>query len=118
MNRPKNYWNASNRGKIGWSNITDSVRRKTKHLTTENPLYQTRLICLMKNNPYWRICRGVSRYAPTPRPLIKAMVAVTNPEPGMTICDSACGTGGFFIASHDYLPKLISWGHLALGDIR
>jgi ubiquinone/menaquinone biosynthesis C-methylase UbiE len=45
------------------------------------------------------------------------MVAVTNPEPGMTICDSACGTGGFFIASHDYLPKLISWGHLALGDI-
>ncbi len=61
--------------------------------------------------------RGVRSNAPTPRLLIKAIGAVTNPEPGMTICDSACGTGGFFIASHDYLPKLISWGYLALGDI-
>jgi type I restriction enzyme M protein len=45
---------------------------------------------------------GAGQYF-TPRPLIKAMVAVTNPEPGLTICDPACGTGGFFIAAHDYL---------------
>jgi type I restriction enzyme M protein len=31
------------------------------------------------------------------------MVAVMRPQPGMTICDPACGTGGFFLAAHDYL---------------
>ncbi|MBA7596197.1 putative type I restriction enzymeP M protein [subsurface metagenome] len=47
---------------------------------------------------------GAGQYF-TPRPLIKAMVEVTRPEPGMTICDPACGTGGFILASHDYLSK-------------
>ena len=45
---------------------------------------------------------GAGQYF-TPRPLIKAMVEVTQPEPGQTICDPACGTGGFFLAAHDYL---------------
>ncbi|MFA5032291.1 MAG: class I SAM-dependent DNA methyltransferase [bacterium] len=39
----------------------------------------------------------------TPRPLIKAMVEVMRPEPGMTICDPACGTGGFILAAHKYI---------------
>ena len=33
------------------------------------------------------------------------MVDVIKPEPGMTICDPACGTGGFLLAAHDYLSK-------------
>jgi len=41
----------------------------------------------------------------TPRPLIKAIVEVMRPEPGMTICDPACGTGGFLLAAHDYISK-------------
>jgi type I restriction enzyme M protein len=45
---------------------------------------------------------GAGQYF-TPRPLIKAMVEVMRPEPGMTICDPACGTGGFILATHDYL---------------
>ncbi len=45
---------------------------------------------------------GAGQYF-TPRPLIKAMVAVTRPAPGMTICDPACGTGGFFLAAHGYI---------------
>src|SRR5512135_2197383 len=45
---------------------------------------------------------GAGQYF-TPRPLIKAMVEFTRPEPGMTICDPACGTGGFFLAAHDYI---------------
>lgn len=45
---------------------------------------------------------GAGQYF-TPRPLIKAMVEVIRPEPGMTICDPACGTGGFLLASHDYI---------------
>jgi type I restriction enzyme M protein len=45
---------------------------------------------------------GAGQYF-TPRPLIKAMVEVVRPEPMMTICDPACGTGGFFLATHKYL---------------
>ena len=41
----------------------------------------------------------------TPRPLIKAMVGVMKPAPGMTIYDPACGTGGFLLAAHDYISK-------------
>ncbi len=47
---------------------------------------------------------GAGQYF-TPRQLIKAMVEVVRPEPGMSICDPACGTGGFFLAAHDYLSR-------------
>lgn len=33
------------------------------------------------------------------------MVACVAPEPGKTIADPACGTGGFFLAAYDYLVK-------------
>ena len=45
---------------------------------------------------------GAGQYF-TPRPLIKVIVEVMRPGPGMTICDPACGTGGFFLAAHDYI---------------
>ena len=45
---------------------------------------------------------GAGQYF-TPRPLIKAMVGVSRPAPGMTVCDPACGTGGFLLAAHDYI---------------
>ena len=47
---------------------------------------------------------GAGQYF-TPRPLIKAIVEVMHPEPGMTICDPACGTGGFLLAAHDYISE-------------
>ncbi len=49
---------------------------------------------------------GAGQYF-TPRALIKAMVECVRPEPGKTIADPACGTGGFFLASYDFLtdPK-------------
>lgn len=47
---------------------------------------------------------GAGQYF-TPRPLIKAMVEVVRPEPGMTINDPACGTGGFIIAAHDHVSR-------------
>jgi len=43
---------------------------------------------------------GAGQYF-TPRPLIKAIVKVMRPGPGMTICDPACGTGGFLLAAHE-----------------
>ena len=47
---------------------------------------------------------GAGQYF-TPRPLIQAMVEVMKSEPGRTICDPACGTGGFILSAHDYLSK-------------
>jgi len=47
---------------------------------------------------------GAGQYF-TPRALIKAIVEVIKPEPNMTLCDPACGTGGFLLASHDYISK-------------
>ena len=47
---------------------------------------------------------GAGQYF-TPRPLIAAMVEVVGPTPGQTICDPACGTGGFLLAAYEYLVK-------------
>ena len=45
---------------------------------------------------------GAGQYF-TPRPLIQAIVDVMRPGPGTTICDPACGTGGFLLAAHEYI---------------
>jgi type I restriction enzyme M protein len=39
----------------------------------------------------------------TPRPLIRAIVDVMDPQPGDTICDPACGTGGFLLVGHEHI---------------
>ncbi len=45
---------------------------------------------------------GAGQYF-TPRTLIKAIVEVMRPQPGMTIYDPACGTGGFLLGSYNYI---------------
>lgn len=45
---------------------------------------------------------GAGQYF-TPRSLIKGIIEVMRPEPMQTICDPACGTGGFFLSAHDYI---------------
>ena len=47
---------------------------------------------------------GAGQYF-TPRALIRAIVDVMQPGPDDTICDPACGTGGFLLAAHDYIAK-------------
>lgn len=47
---------------------------------------------------------GAGQYF-TPRPLIEAIVECVQPRLGETICDPACGTGGFLLATHDYLRR-------------
>lgn len=39
----------------------------------------------------------------TPRPLIRAMIKVTDPKMGETIYDAACGSAGFLCEAYDYL---------------
>lgn len=39
----------------------------------------------------------------TPRPVVRFMVEVTNPQLGETILDPACGTGGFLVETYRHL---------------
>jgi type I restriction enzyme M protein len=45
---------------------------------------------------------GAGQYF-TPRSLIQAMVDVTQPKITETVCDPACGTGGFLLAAYDFM---------------
>jgi len=41
----------------------------------------------------------------TPRPVVRFIVDVVNPQLGETILDPACGTGGFLVESFEHLKK-------------
>lgn len=47
---------------------------------------------------------GAGQYF-TPRPIIDAIVKCINPQIDETICDPACGTGGFLISAFDYMKN-------------
>ena len=47
---------------------------------------------------------GAGQYF-TPRPLIRAIVDCVQPRPGEVISDPACGTGGFLLATHEYIAR-------------
>ncbi|MFC4621355.1 N-6 DNA methylase [Comamonas nitrativorans] len=47
---------------------------------------------------------GAGQYF-TPRVLIEAIVECVRPEPGKTIADPACGTGGFFLGAYQWLMR-------------
>jgi type I restriction enzyme M protein len=79
--------------------IVDGLRFKThadKHELSQ--LYETR-IRRMGNAG-----RNGGEYY-TPRPLIRAMVKVTNPKIGETIYDGAVGSAGFLCEAYDYMLK-------------
>jgi len=44
----------------------------------------------------------------TPRPLIRAMIAVVDPQPGETIYDPACGSAGFLCESYAHLRQRVT----------
>ncbi|HSZ24987.1 MAG TPA: class I SAM-dependent DNA methyltransferase [Cytophagaceae bacterium] len=50
--------------------------------------------------------KGAGQYF-TPRPLIRTIIRVMNPDPrekpDFTICDPSCGTGGFLVAAYEWL---------------
>ncbi len=50
---------------------------------------------------------GAGQYF-TPRPLIQAMVDCVQPQVNESVCDPACGTGGFLLAAHDYMSAQTS----------
>lgn len=48
---------------------------------------------------------GLNGQFRTPRHIIAMMVAMLEPKPNDTICDPACGTSGFLVASGTYLKE-------------
>ena len=48
--------------------------------------------------------KGAGQYF-TPRELIKAIVDCARPTASDTLCDPACGTGGFLLNAHDYVVR-------------
>lgn len=64
--------------------------------------------------------KGAGQYF-TPRPLIQAIVNVIKPDPrekkDFTICDPACGTGGFLMVAYEWLMSQTKNGALKREDI-
>jgi len=50
---------------------------------------------------------GAGQYF-TPRPVIRAVVEVMRPYPGMIVADPASGTGGFLLAAYEWIKKLVT----------
>jgi type I restriction enzyme M protein len=70
----------------------------SEELHTLGALYETMLREM-------RDAAGDSGEFYTPRPVVRFMVAVTDPKLGETILDPACGTGGFLVEAFEHLEK-------------
>ena len=71
-----------------WSRLSDDVKGDAYEGLLEKNAQDTK--------------SGAGQYF-TPRPLIEAIVDAMRPEPDKTICDPACGTGGFLLAAHKFV---------------
>lgn len=58
----------------------------------------------------------------TPRPLIRSMVRCVKPDPRIhkdfTVCDPACGVGGFLVAAYEWLMKETKGGALERSEAK
>ncbi len=52
----------------------------------------------------------------TPREVIRAMVRTINPEPGETVYDPCCGTGGFLAQAYELMEKKLDATNAAATD--
>ncbi|MCB9638689.1 MAG: SAM-dependent DNA methyltransferase [Myxococcales bacterium] len=77
-------------GKEDWSSMTADVKGDAYEGLLEKNAQDTK--------------SGAGQYF-TPRPLIDAMVDCMRPQPGETICDPSCGTGGFLLSAHRYITQ-------------
>ena len=70
----------------------------TEEIHTLGAMYETML-------KEMRDAAGDSGEFYTPRPLVRFIVSVINPQLGETVLDPACGTGGFLAESYIHLEK-------------
>ena len=104
------------------SGLMGTIFRKAQNKLTD-PAKLKRVVSLIDNEGPWigigvdvkgqiyeglleknaaEVKSGAGQYF-TPRPVIDAIVACVQPQVGETVCDPACGTGGFLLAAYDYM---------------
>ncbi len=79
--------------------LIDPVRWLSMEADVKGDIYEGLLARSAQESP-----KGAGQYF-TPRELIKAIVDVMRPGPGDTVCDPACGTGGFLLSAIDYVSQ-------------
>ena len=77
--------------------LIDPIRWSAMDADIKGDIYEGLLAKSAEESP-----KGAGQYF-TPRPLIRAIVEVMRPGPEDTLCDPACGTGGFLLAASEYV---------------
>lgn len=80
-------------------NLIDPQDWMSMHADVKGDIYEGLLAKSAQESP-----KGAGQYF-TPRELINAIVDCVQPGPGDTVCDPACGTGGFLLAAHEYVVQ-------------
>lgn len=99
--------------------IIDDMKIAEQNKDTQGDIYEY-LLSELKTS-------GKNGQFRTPRHIIRMMVALVDPQIGQTICDPACGTGGFLINAYEYMllkntsPSIIKYDeegapHNIIGD--
>lgn len=104
------------------SGLIGTIFRKSQNKLTD-PAKLTRIVSLIDNEGPWigmgvdvkgeiyeglleknasEVRSGAGQYF-TPRPVIDAIAKCVDPQIGETVCDPACGTGGFLLTAYDHL---------------
>ena len=79
--------------------LIDTENWSSMQADTKGDIYEGLLEKSAKESP-----KGAGQYF-TPRELIKAIVDCIEPTPEDTVCDPACGTGGFLLEALDFVIK-------------
>ena len=79
--------------------LIDPESWMSMHADVKGDIYEGLLAKSAQESP-----KGAGQYF-TPRELIRAIVDVMRPGPDDTVCDPACGTGGFLLAAHDHILR-------------
>lgn len=104
------------------SGLIGTIFRKAQNKLSD-PAKLTRVVSLIDNEGPWigigvdvkgqiyegllernasEVRSGAGQYF-TPRPVIDAVVECLDPRIGDTVCDPACGTGGFLLSAYDHM---------------
>ena len=77
--------------------IIESLKIHEQNQDTQGDIYEY-LLSELKTS-------GKNGQFRTPRHIIKMMCELVAPQIGQTVCDPACGTGGFLIAAYQYIVR-------------
>lgn len=77
--------------------VIENLKIMEQNQDTQGDIYEY-LLSKLNNS-------GTNGQFRTPRHIIKMMCALVNPKIGQTVCDPACGTGGFLIGAYQHILR-------------